>query len=119
MVLLEVVAPAGGVDDAVQALAGGHRVEDVHDPSAVVLHLEDAHAAERARVPGLAAALGVERGAVEHDRGPSPVLPALHDACVELEQVRVVAVEEDGVVPAHHSGAMFSMYLKRGAGVED
>ena len=86
VVLLHVVAAAVRVDAAVDTLLGEGTVEHVQDVVPGLDHRDDQRVAERAGVPGLAAALGVEGGAVEDHRRAAIVLASLPHARVELEQ---------------------------------
>ena len=107
VVLLHVVEAARAVHPAMDAVVGDRRVEDVQDLALLLDHRHDARAVEGARVPRLAAALGVERGAVEHHRRAVAVSSPGDDGGVELEPVRVVPVQALG----HQSGASVSTYL--------
>src|SRR6185503_5685336 len=69
------------------------------DVVAVFDDRDDSRVFQRARVPGLPAALGVEGRAVEHDRRPPVVIAPSDYGRLELEQVRVAAVE-----PLRHAG---------------
>ncbi len=93
MVLLHVVATALRVDPAVHALARERPIEDVEHVRPVLDHGHDPRVAERAGVPRLAAALGVEGCPVEDHGRATLVLAPRDDGGVELEQVRVGAVE--------------------------
>ena len=96
VVLLHVVAAPVGVDPALHAFRGERTVEDVEHVGPVLDHRQHARVAERAGVPGLPAALGVEGRAVEHDGRPAVVLaPRQHDG-VELQQVRILPVQPLG-----------------------
>src|SRR4029450_10130927 len=112
VVLLQVVAAPLAVDLAVDRLRRRQRVHDVQDLAAALDDRRHVRGVQPAGVPGLAAALGVERGAVEHHRGTALVLAPRDHARVELQQVGIVAVEEDGGGHRHQSGAMLSTYLK-------
>ncbi len=78
---------------ALHALARERPVEHVQHVRPVLDHGHDARVAERARVPRLPAALGVEGRAVEDHGGSALVLAPRHDGGFELEQVRIGAVE--------------------------
>ena len=93
VMLLAVVAAPLAVDAAVDTIGGEGPAQQVDD---VASHLQDrdhGDAVEGSRVPGLAAALGVERGLVEDHGRLALDLAALDDGGVELEQVRIVPVE--------------------------
>ena len=124
VVLLAVVEAPLGVDAAVDAIGEEGRAQQVDD---VVAHLEDrdhGDAVEGSRVPGLAAALGVERGPVEDHGRLALVLAALDDGGVELEQVGIVAVEAlgQGSCPGRRGRSPERRHvldvLEAGAGVE-
>ena len=105
MVLLHVVAAPRGVHHPVHPLFGQGPVEHVEDVRPVLEHGDDAGVAERARVPGLAAALRVEGGAVEDDGGPSLVLAATDHGRVELEEGGIGGVESFGHRTVHSGTA--------------
>ena len=92
VVLLGVVVPALRIDPAVDALRGERTLEDVQHLAVLLDDRQHPHAVEAARVPRLAAALGVEGGPVEDHGGVAVVLDARDDAGVELEQRGVVEV---------------------------
>src|SRR5207245_7293833 len=97
VVLLAVVAAARLVDAPAHLGAFLERaVQDVDDLVALLDHREHRRVAERAEVPGLTAALGVERGAVQDHRRPPLVQTPRDHAGLELEQVRIVAIEALG-----------------------
>ena len=101
VVLLHVVAAPRGVHHAAHPLLGQRPVEHVEDVRPVLEHGHHARLAEHARVPGLAAALRVERGAVEDDGGSSLALaPACHQG-VELEERGIGGVESLGHRTVH------------------
>ena len=66
-VLLHVVQPAGPVHSALHR-AGKRRIGEMHDDPVPQMHLPHRRAAQRAGVTGLAAALGIECGGVQHHR---------------------------------------------------
>ena len=107
VVLLDVVETARSVHLPVDRVAGQLAVQDVEGLPALLHDRDDGHAREGADVPRLAAALGVEGGAVEHDGRTVLVPPPSHHTGVELEQVRVVLEEALG----HQRGATVSTYL--------
>jgi len=96
VVLLHVVAAAVRVHHPVDAVGRERAIEHVEDGARPLDHGEDARLAQRARVPGLAAALGVERRAVEDDHGAALVVAAGDDRRIELEGVGVVQVDPQG-----------------------
>jgi hypothetical protein len=67
--LLHVVAAALAVP-AVHAVLAIREASSVEDLAALLDHRHDARAAQRPHVPRLAAALSVERGAVQDHGGP-------------------------------------------------
>ena len=96
VVLLHVVAAALGVHAAVHAVGlegGGQHVQHL---AAVLHHRHHRHAVQGADVPGLAAALRVEGGAIEDEGGPSLVAAAPHHGGLELHEVRVFPVQPLG-----------------------
>jgi hypothetical protein len=100
-VLLYVVEPARPIDSAVDWLAHARRValDDVDDHPFVSFEtIDDARAAECARVEGLTAARRVEGRAVEHKLvAAARDLVRVDDARVELQEVRVGVIESLGV----------------------
>jgi len=91
--LLHVVAPARGVDAPRHAIVRERAVEHVQQLAGLLDDGDDGCVAEGARVPRLAAALGVEGRAVQHHRRPAFVLVAGEHGGVEVEKVRVGQVE--------------------------
>ncbi len=96
VVLLHVVAPAVRVDDPVHTLGGQRSIEHVEDVLSFLDHGDDARVAERAGVPRLPAALGVEGGPVEDHGGPALVIAPRDHRRVELEEIGVGGVEALG-----------------------
>ena len=88
VVLLRVVATALRIHTAAYAVGGHRRLQHVDDDTRRVLHVDDAHPVDGALIAGLAAALRVERGAVEHHHRAAPEVAPLHDGGLELQQVR-------------------------------
>ena len=86
MVLLHVVAPPLGVDAAMDAARRQGRAQDVKDLALLLDDRDDRHRVERARIPGLPAALRIESGAVQDHRRAPFVLAAGHDGGVELQE---------------------------------
>jgi hypothetical protein len=97
VVLLHVVAPPLGVDAAAHGGRRQGRAQDVQHLAVLLHHRDHGHPVERARIPGLPAALRVEGGAVQDHRRTPFVLAAGHDHGLELQQIGIVAVQ-----PARH-----------------
>jgi hypothetical protein len=99
VVLLHVVAPSLRVHAAAHGVRRERPAQHVEHLAPVLDHGHDRHAVQRARVPGLPAALGVEGGAVQdHGRAALVLVPG-HDPRVELQEIGIVAMQ-----PARHAG---------------
>ena len=96
MVLLDVITAPPGVDATLDAFGRQRPVEHVQDLAVPLADRLDARLAERPRVPGLPAALRVERHPVQDDGRSAVVLESAHDRRLELEQVGIRQVESLG-----------------------
>src|SRR5262245_27418379 len=93
VVLLHVIEPAWPVHDAVHLLRVEGPFERVPYGVAVAVHVDHAHAVQRALIRRLPAPLGIERAAVEpHARPALMHITALH-AGVEGGEVGIRVVE--------------------------
>ena len=102
VVLLHVVEAAGPIDRSFHFSAGVERtVEQVQHLAVPILHVEHRRTAQRALVPRLAAALGIEGAAVQHRCWLAIQIPQRDEMGGEAGQVGVAEVEAFGHRAAH------------------
>ena len=81
-------------------MAGGKlAVAQMQDLAAALVHIEHARLADRSRVGRLAAALGEEGRAVEHDLPAALLLPRGEDPCLKFKQMAVQIIQFFAHVP--------------------
>ena len=96
-VLLHVIESSRPVDRAAQANRGRRAIDDVQNPAVLAVHhVEHADVAEHPDIERLAAGSGVERGAIEHERGAAVVRHGIDEIGVELAQVGILVIQSVG-----------------------